>query len=65
MLRTVLVHFFLFTVRGFVYIKNNSLGPGRVAWGNDLLLMRSPEFDNDKDVCRFAFVIDPYTLKVS
>ncbi|KAL8604631.1 hypothetical protein ACOMHN_013411 [Nucella lapillus] len=51
------------TLRGYVYNKNVEASPGRVAYGNNLLLLRPLTYDQESDVNNLCQVIDVNTLQ--
>ncbi|KAK7506010.1 hypothetical protein BaRGS_00002732 [Batillaria attramentaria] len=51
------------TLRGYVYTKNLDVGPGRVAYGNNLLLLRPSTYDQESEVTNLCQVIDPNSLQ--
>lgn len=58
------IHIF-FYCRGYVYSRNLELGPGKVAYGNKLLIYRPSAFDNEAENSNFCQIIDPSSLKVN
>ena len=50
--------------RGFVYNKNLEVSAGRIAYGNNLLLLRPMTYDQESDVSNLCQVIDANTLQV-
>ncbi|XP_055995500.1 probable E3 ubiquitin-protein ligase HECTD4 isoform X2 [Ostrea edulis] len=51
------------TLRGYVYSRNLALGPGKVAYGNGLLIFRPASFDTDTENSNFCHILDPSSLK--
>lgn len=51
--------------RGFVYIRNADIGPGKVAVGQGQLLYRPQSFDGEAENSNFFQVLDKHTLQVS
>ncbi|KAK6968629.1 E3 ubiquitin-protein ligase HECTD4 [Biomphalaria glabrata] len=52
------------TLRGYVYNKNPEHGPGRLAYGSELLMFRPQKFDTDSENEFFLQLIDKETLEV-
>ncbi|KAH9492171.1 hypothetical protein Btru_026483 [Bulinus truncatus] len=52
------------TLRGYVYNKNPEHGPGRLAFGSELLLFRPQKYDTESENEYFLQLIDKDTLEV-
>ncbi|KAK3084084.1 hypothetical protein FSP39_007865 [Pinctada imbricata] len=51
------------SLRGYVYCRNIEIGPGKVAFGNGVLLYRPSVFDQDSNVHNLYIILDERTLK--
>ncbi|KAJ8312853.1 hypothetical protein KUTeg_010226 [Tegillarca granosa] len=51
------------SLRGYVYSRNLEIGPGKVAYGDNILLYRPQIIDQENELTNLCQVYDPYSLQ--